>query len=166
MCVTISFKLFVFFNTLETSCLFVKLLLWMAVIILPVKQQQLVLSLNSQEKSGTIILSIHNQIIMFVTNECRAENGPCGYVVVPVDSERTKLIWIINSNLKVMNIINCSTEPVLLCQLVYLRMKNQITSSFWWCLYFFITLIIIACSRMLSYYSCLWVHMVCCIDLS
>ena len=31
----------------------------------------------------------------------RAENGPCGYVVVPIESGRTKFIWIINSNLKV-----------------------------------------------------------------
>ena len=31
----------------------------------------------------------------------RAENGPCGYVVIPVESGKTKLIWIINSNLKV-----------------------------------------------------------------
>jgi len=30
----------------------------------------------------------------------RAENGPCGYKLVPVDANRTKLIWIINSDLK------------------------------------------------------------------
>ena len=31
----------------------------------------------------------------------RAENGPCGYKLEPVNSNRTKLLWIINSDLKV-----------------------------------------------------------------
>ena len=30
----------------------------------------------------------------------RAENGPCGYKLEPVNSNRTKLLWIINSDLK------------------------------------------------------------------
>ena len=41
---------------------------------------------------------------LYYRNFIRAENGPCGYVVIPVDSARTKLMWIINSNLKVMTV--------------------------------------------------------------
>ena len=43
----------------------------------------------------------------------RAENGPCGYKLEPVNSNRTKLLWIINSDLKVSyyvynSIVYCS----------------------------------------------------------
>ena len=31
----------------------------------------------------------------------RAENGPCGYLVIAVNRSQSKFIWILNSNLKV-----------------------------------------------------------------
>ena len=48
----------------------------------------------------------------------RAENGPCGYVVIPIDSGRTKLIWIINTNLKVMTTLLCTWMCMYLCLLL------------------------------------------------
>ena len=32
----------------------------------------------------------------------RAENGPCGYKVVPMGENRTLFIWVLNSDLKVL----------------------------------------------------------------
>ena len=52
---------------------------------------------------GVIVLCVMASI-NFLYCISRAENGPCGYVVVPVDSGCAKLIWIINSNLKVFHL--------------------------------------------------------------
>ena len=101
-----------FYIISEILCRSVRLLLKMAAIIQPAKQQQLPLSLNNQAKSGecnclnipveeSFFCLFTMTVILCLYNVCRAENGPCGYVVIPVESGRTKLIWIINSNLKV-----------------------------------------------------------------
>lgn len=38
---------------------------------------------------------------MYVLLFRRAENGPCGYVLVPVDESKAKFTWVINADLKV-----------------------------------------------------------------
>ena len=35
----------------------------------------------------------------------RAENGPCGYLVIPISANQCKFVWVLNSNLKVRT--NC-----------------------------------------------------------
>ena len=34
-------------------------------------------------------------------NECRGENGVTGIAIVPIDSERCQLTWVINTHFKV-----------------------------------------------------------------
>ena len=54
-----------------------------------------------KERFHCIMSYITINTFIIIYSPCRAENGPCGYVVIPIELRRTKFIWIINSNLKV-----------------------------------------------------------------
>ena len=44
---------------------------------------------------------------MYVLLFFRAENGPSGYVLVPVDESKAKFTWVINADLKVKLFTMC-----------------------------------------------------------
>ena len=44
-----------------------------------------------------------SDIQVAIYNISRGENGPCGYKVVPIASNKCLFIWVLNTDLKVCN---------------------------------------------------------------
>lgn len=69
----------------------------------PVSSRDFV-SIRQMERSEGRFYAASKSIVTAMKPEqpgkVRAENGPCGYVVIPVNSSQCKFLWILNSNLK------------------------------------------------------------------
>ena len=49
-----------------------------------------------------------SDIQVAIYNISRGENGPCGYKVVPIASNKCLFIWVLNTDLKVCNSLSLS----------------------------------------------------------